>query len=528
MSKLFAPFIGKLFAPKTKEMDFQAKGVEALEVCKRLLAKDGIALPSDAWLSGQAFASLVSGRKVVVNDIDVFKVAHYDNQGEDKMMTKKISIVEIQSNSYDQWIGTGSLTKYKVVATTNIGLMNLTNITFDGFEEESNHGDMLVKYFDINSTQCAINTSTLEVVWTKAFESYCKTNTLEITNCATIGHSLVRLVKKADELKAHCNFAKEFDKFLGEEQMFTPFFGEKIFSTYCKYKDIFDEHCVVPEELEFEDRKYPLFKMTRIASPLRSRCLRLNPNIISTLGFTESSNFLYEKTLDEIQEVYVNFEELIVCEKNYLSFLSYDSTIFVNKYFDEIESVQEGKKILSSLYEVINNNELYLATVSNGSESLAQAVQWIEVLQNKKATRYIGMEANKMVKGYRGFLTIEEVLNNLAPFSAEEFIDSVPSFGQSNTEKANIFAVVQNLYVIEMEKLSDDIVEVFGVEKHKESPDTFGSKRILLTELYNTHICEENTAFVDSELNITGEESVLEHITYPMDKIEIVLEEVPF
>lgn len=528
-----------LMKQQTGVRNYEEEALKALEICKKLLAEDGIALPSDSWLSGQAFASMVAGKNIVINDIDVFKVSNYRNLGSDNMIQKNYSRIELTTSSYGMWISAKNAVKYKVVATTHVGMMNLTNIEFEDEVKEAMHGITLIDYFDINSTQCAINTTTKEVVYTKEFERYCESNTLEITNLSTIGHSLIRLVKKADELKAECNFAKEFDKFLGVNFMKNPFFGEKHYAIYLKYKNVFDEYGVVPEEYDYEDRKYPLYRMTRFSSPLQRWIVKALDKMDNLRGnkyhqssciqnnLVRSSDFFFGKSTAQIENDVVKIMDLEEKEKLLAKSLD-DEFPFAEKFYSEILSMKNGKEELKRLYQAINEEELFFATVYNGSETFSEALEWIDVLNNPLAKRYIKEKAKIMIDSDNGFITIEEVMNNLDPFTVDEFVDSVPSIGESDSNKAGIVAVFKNYYIIEMEQNKIDI-EIFGLELIEGKEPFYNSRKISFQELYDAQVFQTPTAFIDSNCKVINEGDVRDYITpRQISEIDLDSEEIPF
>lgn len=51
--------------------EFQRVGQEVLEDAKRILAKDGLALPSNSWLSGQWLALAILEKPKIIGTIDI-------------------------------------------------------------------------------------------------------------------------------------------------------------------------------------------------------------------------------------------------------------------------------------------------------------------------------------------------------------------------------------------------------------------------------------------------------------------------
>lgn len=166
-------------------------------------------LPSNGFLAGGALANrifeMVSGRKMPINDIDIF---HFNpelldieqaHQNGYIIEDKKCFHAEVKENfdetNYGDYIHHLKTTKgYIVNEVKREGLLN------EIFLKSSHLEPLLIlESFDLNCTQIGYDLSTKKVYYTAAWEEFLDHQKIQITSLHTPSHTLLRLFKKADE-----------------------------------------------------------------------------------------------------------------------------------------------------------------------------------------------------------------------------------------------------------------------------------------------------------------------------------------
>lgn len=170
-------------------------------------------LPKSGVVAGQSVASAVSelfgdGRAVVYNDVDVFRqqtteefnriMSKLKNE-EVELKPKALKTCEFSiANFVDEYrfIGIESRSRYRVLNTRRIDMLNEVQCAF----HDTNPIHFL-ETFDMNCVQAGINLETGKLFWTPGFEKFCGTRQLEITKLHTPPHTLIRYLKKRQELE---------------------------------------------------------------------------------------------------------------------------------------------------------------------------------------------------------------------------------------------------------------------------------------------------------------------------------------
>ena len=174
---------------KTKETNFPKHGVIA-----------GGSLGNLIW-------EQVSGNVAVVNDIDIFifdREVNAENVYGDNTNTtdnKKIFYRSLEKIYYKDYTGLceGSRTRdfYLIERTENSGLFNYVY-----YSATSEKPELVIDSFDINCTQVGYDIESDRFFWTKEFEQFLKDGKLKLTNLGSPHHSVIRILKKRDELNA--------------------------------------------------------------------------------------------------------------------------------------------------------------------------------------------------------------------------------------------------------------------------------------------------------------------------------------
>jgi len=226
---------------KTKETNFPKHGVIA-----------GGSLGNLIW-------EQVSGNVAVVNDIDIFvfdkEINSEDIYGENTN-TKDNRKVFYRSQEKIYWkdytgLCEGSRTRdfYLIERTENSGLFNYVY-----YSATSEKPELVIDSFDINCTQIGYDIESDKFFWTKEFENFLKDGKLKLTNLGSPHHSVIRILKKRDELNA---ILDPIEVKIAAYTIARPlhgitrrYFSDKYFGVYKKYHEELSTYFKISKEVE--------------------------------------------------------------------------------------------------------------------------------------------------------------------------------------------------------------------------------------------------------------------------------------
>ncbi len=226
---------------KTKEINFPKHGIIA-----------GGSLGNLIW-------EQVSGNVAVVNDIDIFifdkQIKEEEIFGE-STKTKDNKKVFYRSQEKIYWkdytgLCEGSKTKdfYLIERTENSGLFNYVY-----YSATSDKPELVIDSFDINCTQIGYDIENNRFFWTKDFEEFLKDGKLKLTNLGSPHHSVIRILKKRDELNA---ILDKIEIKIAAYTVARPlhgvtrrYFSDKYFHVYNKYKEELSPYFEISKEFE--------------------------------------------------------------------------------------------------------------------------------------------------------------------------------------------------------------------------------------------------------------------------------------
>ena len=226
---------------KTKETNFPKHGVIA-----------GGSLGNLIW-------EQVSGNVAVVNDIDIFifdREVNTENVYGDNTNTtdnKKIFYRSLEKIYYKDYTGLceGSRTRdfYLIERTENSGLFNYVY-----YSATSEKPELVIDSFDINCTQVGYDIESDRFFWTKEFEQFLKDGKLKLTNLGSPHHSVIRILKKRDELNASLD---PIEIKIAAYTVARPlhgvtrkYFSDKYFTVYEKYQEELSKYFKISKETE--------------------------------------------------------------------------------------------------------------------------------------------------------------------------------------------------------------------------------------------------------------------------------------
>lgn len=172
-------------------MDIYKLGQTAINKLKKTYS-----LPNKGILGGGALANtmweLISGNKAIINDIDIFI---YTPNVKINIISN-FNVMLYYSDEYSQL--TSKIIKddkYSIIAVSNDGIFNYIN-----YNSVSDDPINIINSFDINATQVAYDLENDKLYFTEDFKDFLINHQLKVVNGHTPQHTIIRMVKKADEL----------------------------------------------------------------------------------------------------------------------------------------------------------------------------------------------------------------------------------------------------------------------------------------------------------------------------------------
>jgi hypothetical protein len=299
-------------------------------------------LPQSGFIAGGSIANLiweeVSGNKAVINDIDVFL---FDGILENLVQDKSQTLYEHSTKEdiwYEDYNGIAFMTKekdfYCITESTKDGMFNYIK-----YQSNSSEPRILIDSFDINCTAVGYSIDDDKFYWTKEFKKFLETGELRITNVKTPSHTVLRIIKKEDELNATLTeFELNILQYaLSDNVHLSPYkvrFQERYLDVFVKYIDRLSEFFYIQKDVEcinwLKNSKRKDVKLWKLISSNQSV---FNDKNLSEL---KADNYLFY-----IRNVYVNKNKNLNLIWKHLHYF-YETVDYVDKEVDE-----EDIKLLS-------------------------------------------------------------------------------------------------------------------------------------------------------------------------------------
>jgi len=237
-------------------MEIEILARKALEILK---SKWG--LPERGFLAGGSLANVIwelhSGKKAVVNDIDIFV---FDGHiGKDENVSKEESLYSFREEDiryYEDYTGMSwnRYTKefYVITSAEKEGIFNEIK-----YKSSTDKSEIVLKSFDINCTRVGYSIEQDRFFWTPDFEEFLRTGELKICSLHTPAHTAIRIAKKSKELKAEL---KEFEFKLASYCILRHFsdtsklrFKERYREMYAEFEDILKPYFEIRRDRDLEE-----------------------------------------------------------------------------------------------------------------------------------------------------------------------------------------------------------------------------------------------------------------------------------
>lgn len=233
-------------------------GSMILRAVERLRSEWGI--PESGFIAGGAIANLiweeVSGRKMPVNDIDVFVlrniIEHFDRNDKETLYRYAEMEREVVEDGYTglNW-STYAGNFYAVVSSERNGMWNTVE-----YDSNSSSPNLVLDSFDLNCVQVGYDIETGEAYWTKSFENFLETKTIEIVSLTTPAHTAIRIAKKSKDLG--CPFIEEDMQIISHclDRLYPDisknYFMERYAESYRENKDILKKYFHISRKHDME------------------------------------------------------------------------------------------------------------------------------------------------------------------------------------------------------------------------------------------------------------------------------------
>jgi hypothetical protein len=354
-------------------------------------------LPKQGLLAGGAIANKiwekVTGKSIPVNDIDIFVYGGFiESSSLDKDRYKKYTWIEKEkARKIDTYSGIkyeSSHNKfYRIEEHSRDGLLNTVTYTSNICDP-----NLIIESFDINCTQVGYDLETGELFYSKHFDEFIKTSELKVVCANTPSHTLVRILKKRDELGAKLNKKIEF-KYLtiarkqGFENYIRHYFGEK-YMNMIKFEWIEElaEYNIILQSVDTDEWKDAGWKgetngkLWTFNTVDRTRNQDLLSEILLTSGYTgvrhlhslNDLDFYIRNVFDSPvrERMWDKFGHMWSRDKEYLTSTTSDSDIeLLNKYYTNIQQIEitlEGLNFNEQILVIKKLEELTDTETTNG------------------------------------------------------------------------------------------------------------------------------------------------------------------
>jgi hypothetical protein len=276
-------------------------------------------LPDKGFVAGGSIANLVwelvSGKKAIVNDVDVFIFDGIISEIDPNDKKSLFRYQEKESRFWEDYNGMrySSINKdfYTIESSEHEGMFNRVK-----YKSNKNDTDLILRSFDINSTKVGYSIEEDKVYWTPEFEEFLKTGDLKVCNLMTPSHTAIRIVKKKKDL--NCKLDKFELDLLRHALEFR--FNDIIKSKFRdRYHSMFNENIDDLKDYFIIKRDHQAEEYVRVHFNEEVNLYYLSP-IIENKEIDENINFVYGSEVfndENIRKIYNSLEFLFYMRNIY-------------------------------------------------------------------------------------------------------------------------------------------------------------------------------------------------------------------
>lgn len=215
-------------------------------------------LPKIGFLCGGAVAntilSIIDGKEYPINDLDIFNFNY--EMGYSNAPLRTPADFEVAVDRYENRILIPNVNKYtyRIIKTTYDNLINYVYVNISEFSDLTlkEKYNIILDSFDINCCKAGIDLANNELYLNDDFLKFILNRQLLCVNPVTPAHTVIRIIKKRDELNAYLNKDEVF-KFLSQfyfydknvvfkDRNISIFFGKKYKDLFHKYEEEIKEY----------------------------------------------------------------------------------------------------------------------------------------------------------------------------------------------------------------------------------------------------------------------------------------------
>lgn len=204
--------------------------------------KSNWGLPDRGFIAGGSIANLVwelvSGKKAIVNDIDVFIFSGIISEIDTSNKNLLFKYQEKETKFWEDYTGMrySTINKdfYTIESSEHDKIFNRVK-----YKSNKIDTDIILRSFDINATKVGYSIEEDRCYWTPEFEEFLNNGELKVCNAMTPAHTAIRIVKKQKELGCKLD---SFEIDLLKHSIEHRFSDVIRYKFKCRYFDIYNQH----------------------------------------------------------------------------------------------------------------------------------------------------------------------------------------------------------------------------------------------------------------------------------------------
>ena len=276
-------------------------------------------LPDKGFIAGGSIANLVwesvSGKKAVVNDIDVFLFDGIINGIDPSDKKSLFKYQEKESKFWEDYTGMrySSINKdfYTIESSEHEGMFNKVK-----YKSNKTDTDIILRSFDINATKVGYSIEEDKCYWTPEFEDFLNTGKLMVCNVMTPAHTAIRIVKKQKELDCELD---HFEIDLLKHSIEHRFSDAIRYKFKSRYFDLYNEHIDVLE------KDFLIKRDTHVEDYIRlnfneETCIYYLESVVNSTTIDDNVEFVYGREVfndENIRRIHTTQEFLFYMRNIY-------------------------------------------------------------------------------------------------------------------------------------------------------------------------------------------------------------------
>lgn len=276
-------------------------------------------LPDRGFIAGGSIANLVwelvSGKKAVVNDIDVFIFDGIISEIDPSDKKSLFRYQEKETKFWEDYTGMrySSINKdfYTIEGSEHDEMFNKVR-----YKSNKVDTDIILRSFDINATKVGYSIEEDKCYWTSEFEEFLNTGELKVCNVMTPAHTAIRIVKKQKELDCKLDhFEIDLLKHAIEHRfsdVIRSKFKSRYFDIYNQHIDVLEKDFLIKRDKHTEDYIKSHFN--------EETCIYYLEPVIDSTTFDDSKDFVYGREVfndENLRKIYITQEYLFYMRSIY-------------------------------------------------------------------------------------------------------------------------------------------------------------------------------------------------------------------